>query len=230
MIHESKPRQLSLELAHDVGRSRDHLVVSEANAPAVRLIDCWPDWPSPVVVLAGPPGSGKSHLASIWCEVARAQALSGGRIGQTLDHAAAFLVEDADQGGLDEEGLFHALNAIRASGGYMLLTARRFPSTWGVRLPDLKSRLRAAPTVEIGEPDDLLLSGVIAKLFSDRQLEVEPHVILYIVRRIERSLATAMSVVDKLDAAALEQNCRVTRALAASVIGVLDEGQAELPF
>jgi chromosomal replication initiation ATPase DnaA len=231
MPRENRPRQLPLELAHAEGRSRDHLVVSEANRKAVALIDSWPDWPAPTVVLAGPPGSGKSHLGAIWREASGAVPLDRRRIGEAARSAeagAAFLLDDADAGGLDETGLFHALNAVRAGGGHMLITARRFPAAWGVKLPDLASRLKAAATVEIGEPDDLLLSGVIAKLFADRQVGVEPHVVQYLVRRIERSLGTAIRVVEKLDAAALEQKSRITRALAAEVVSALDEGQGEL--
>ena len=110
----------------------------------------------------------------------------------------------------------------------MLLTARRFPAAWGVRLPDLASRLRAAATVEIHEPDDLLLAGVITKLFADRQIEVEANVVQFLVRRIERSLATAIRVVDRLDRAALEHKTRITRSLAAEAISAIDRGQAEL--
>lgn len=93
-------------------------------------------------------------------------------------------------------------------------------------LPDLASRLKAAATVEIDEPDDLLLAGVITKLFADRQIEVDPAVVQYLVRRIERSLSTAIGVVDRLDRAALEQKTRITRALAADVLNAMDEGQA----
>jgi chromosomal replication initiation ATPase DnaA len=107
------------------------------------------------------------------------------------------------------------------------LTARRFPLAWGLTLPDLVSRLKAAATVEIHEPDDLLLAGVMTKLFADRQVEVEPHVVQYLVRRIERSLSTVMRVVEKLDRAALEQKSRITRALAAEIVSAMDEGQRE---
>jgi len=230
-MSENRPRQLPLDLAHAEGRSRDDLVVSVANADAVSLIDRWPDWPSSVVVLAGPAGSGKSHLGAIWCEMAGARAVALDGIGQeAIDAAAAgpVFIDDADAGRLDESGLFHLMNAVREAGTHLLLTSRRFPAAWGVKLPDLASRLKAAATVEISEPDDLLLAGVITKLFSDRQVEVEPHVVQYLVRRIERSLSTAIHVVQRLDRAALEQKSRITRALAAETVGALDEGQAEL--
>ncbi|MBN9241497.1 MAG: hypothetical protein J0I98_01760 [Mesorhizobium sp.] len=227
-----KPRQLPLDLGHGVGHSRDDLVVSQANAEAVALVDRWPDWPAPVVVLAGPFGAGKTHLGAIWREAAGALSVPASAIdaiaGDIGGHPV--LIDDVDSARIDEPALFHLINAVRGAGSQLLLTARRFPSAWGVALPDLASRLKAAATVEIHEPDDLLLAGVLTKLFSDRQVEVEPHVVHYLVRRIERSLATAMRVVERLDRAALEQQTRITRALAAEVVSAMDEGQGELGF
>ncbi|PSJ61196.1 DnaA regulatory inactivator HdaA [Pseudaminobacter soli (ex Li et al. 2025)] len=230
MAETETPRQLPLDLGHTPGYSRDDLVESRANEQAVALVDRWPDWPAPVVVLAGPAGSGKSHLATIWRDMSSALPLTASDIEAHLgarDTAQPVLIDDADAGVLDQNGLFHLINQVRGAGSTLLLTARRFPSAWGVTLPDLASRLKAAATIEIDEPDDLLLAGVITKLFADRQIEVDPAVVQYLVRRIERSLSTAIGVVDRLDRAALEQKTRITRALAAEVLNALDEGQAE---
>ena len=181
------------------------------------------------VVLAGPPGSGKTHLASIWRARADAVAIDPRRIREQTASLGArpALIDDIDKDPIDEQGLFHLINTVRGAGSTLLLTARRFPSAWRVALPDLISRLKAATTIEIHEPDDLLLAGVITKLFADRQVEVEPHVVQYLVRRIERSLATAMRVVGRLDRAALERKTPITRALAAETVGAMDEGQGE---
>lgn len=230
MGESSRPRQLPLELGHATGYSRDDLVVSEANRAAAELIDRWPDWPVPVVLLAGPPGSGKSHLASIWRDRAGAIVMEPSSVGidrLPAEGPFAVLVENADTPGLDENGLFHLINAARASGGSVMLTARRFAAAWGIRLPDLVSRLKAATTVEIHEPDDVLLAGVITKLFADRQIEVDSSVVQFLVRRIERSLATAIRVVDRLDRMALELKAPITRNLAAQAISALDQGQAQ---
>lgn len=227
-----KPRQLPLDLGHSPGRSRDDLVVSAANAEAVALVDRWPDWPSPVVVLAGPPGSGKSHMAVIWREESQAIVVPAGNIGtdamQRIEAGSPALIEDVDAGALDESGLFHLINAARGTNTHLLLTARRFPAAWGISLPDLASRLKAAATVEIREPDDALLAGVVTKLFADRQIEVEPHVVQFLARRIERSLATAIRVVERLDHMALERQGPITRALAAEAVDAFDAGQGEL--
>lgn len=198
---------------------------------AAALVDRWPDWPSPVVVLAGPAGSGKSHLAAIWREASGAARCDAVGLGHAAVEAAGHgpvLVDDVDCVPIDEHGLFHLINAVREAGTSLLLTARRFPMAWGVRLPDLESRLKAAATVEIDEPDDALLAAVVTKLFADRQVEVEPHVVQFLVRRIERSLSTANDVVARLDRAALEQKTRITRALASQVVDAMDSGQGRL--
>lgn len=233
MMNRSASRQLPLDLVHAARHSRDDLVVTPANARAVALVDAWPDWPSPVVVLAGPAGSGKTHLAAIWREMSGAAALDPAALGAEAVAAAAegpVLVDGADEGPLDETGLFHVINAVRTAGTHLLLTARRFPAAWGVHLPDLASRLKAASVVEIEEPDDLLLAGVITKLFADRQVEVEPHVVQYLVRRIERSLSTAIRVVERLDRTALERKVRISRALAGEVVEAIDAGQGGFDF
>lgn len=228
-IRTDPPRQLPLDLGHGTAYSRDDLIVSAANAEAVSLVDRWPEWPAPVVVLAGPAGAGKTHLASIWRARTAALAVDPRRIGDGVADLGArpAVIDDIDASPVDEQGLFHLINAVRAGGTHLLLTARRFPAAWGVALPDLASRLKAAATVEIHEPDDLLLAGIITKLFADRQIQVEPHVVQYLVRRIERSLATAMRVVQRLDRLALERKMPITRALAAETVSALDEGQGE---
>lgn len=212
------PRQLPLDLGHTAGTSRDDLVVSESNRDAAAFIERWPDWTSPVVVLAGPTGSGKSHLAAVWRQVSGAALLEAGAVGEPPAGARAMLIEDADRPGLDQTGLFHLINAVRAVGGHLLLTARRFPSAWPLTLPDLRSRLNAATVVEIHEPDDRLLAGAIVKLFADRQVQVDASVVQFLVRRIERSLSSAIAVVDALDRAALERKVRISRNLAVEIL------------
>jgi chromosomal replication initiation ATPase DnaA len=222
------PRQLPLDLVHDAAQSRDDLVVGPSNMAAVALIERWPDWPSPVVVMAGPPGSGKSHLGAVWQDISGATVLEPGKIGSAAIEAATHgpvLIDDIDSLPIDETGLFHLINAVRQAGTSLLLISRRFPLAWGVKLPDLESRLKAVSTVEIDEPDDMLLSAVVTKLFADRQVEVDLHVVQFLVRRMERSLSTAMIAVTMLDRVALERKTRVSRALAAEIVSAMDMGQ-----
>ncbi|QND52560.1 hypothetical protein HB779_12085 [Phyllobacterium sp. 628] len=226
MTDTSTPRQLPLDLGHEPGYSRDDLIVSASNMAAVDIVDRWPSWISPVVILAGPTGSGKTHLAAVWKAESGATVLDSSNIATASGTNGPFLIDDIGDGPIDEAGLFHLINTVRQNGSSLLMTSRRWPANWPVRLPDLASRLKAATTVEIGEPDDILLSGVLYKLFADRQVAVEPNVISFLVSHIERSLSTANRIVDKLDRAALEKKSKITRALAASIVTAVDEGQA----
>lgn len=228
----NEPRQLPLDLTPNVALGRDDLVVAPSNATAVAIVERWPDWPSPVVILAGPAGAGKTHLASIWRERAQAYQIDARQLGQASAREAAshrpVLIDSIDSAPIDEVGLFHLINSVRQAGTSLLLVSQKFPAGWDVRLPDLQSRLKAASTVEIHEPDDDLLAAVILKLFSDRQIEVEPHVVQFIVRRIERSLFAANAVVAYIDRVALERKMRVTRSLAAEVMAEIESGQERL--
>ncbi len=212
--------QLPLHFIHHPARTRDDLLVSERLAAAVAVVDEWPAWPSPVVVLAGPAGSGKSHLAHIWQERARAAAIHPvtGSDAAALAALGPVLFEDAERRGFSETELFHVINSVREHGHTLLMTSRLWPVSWGVTLPDLRSRLKAATVVEIGEPDEELLAQVIVKLFADRQLYIDDKLIGYIVNRMERSLGAAQTIVDRLDRLALARGTRITRPLAAEVL------------
>jgi chromosomal replication initiation ATPase DnaA len=213
--------QLPLAFDHGTASGRDDLLISDRLATAVALIDSWPNWASPVVILAGPPGSGKSHLAEIWREQSGAAPIKPVSGGDAARQAAEgpVLLEDADRAGFDEVELFHVINSVREHGTSLLMTSRTWPLSWPVALPDLRSRLKAATMVEIGSPDEALLSQVIVKLFADRQLNIDDKIVDYIVKRMERSCAAAQEVVDRIDRLALSRRTKITRALAAEVLG-----------
>jgi chromosomal replication initiation ATPase DnaA len=212
-------RQIPLELPIHNAQTRDDLIVSNANAMAVSIIDSWPGWPGHLVVLTGPAGSGKSHMAAIWSKAANATIVTLRGLNAVNPPVAGNLVlEDAIAKDIDEKALFHVLNDIRSRNGHCLITSREKPHAWKIILPDLASRIKAAQLVELHEPDDELLHKVMFKLFADRQLQFEPGVIDYLLRRMERSLGVARTIVDRIDREALARNSRINRRIAASVL------------
>ena len=215
------PRQLVLALDHAESFAREDLLAGPSNAAALSLIETWPDWPSPVMALVGPEGSGKSHLASVWAEAAGARVLSAKLLGKTELPGAlatgALVVEDLAPEGLDERALFHLLNLAREERAFMLLTARTTPAGFGVTIADLASRLRALPVVTLAAPDDALLRALIVKLAADRQFVADEALVSFLVNRIERSFAAAREAVITIDREAMRRHRPVTRALAADV-------------
>ena len=214
----SEPTQLALALDHGESLAREDFLAGPPNAAALALIERWPDWPSRIVLLRGPPGSGKSHLAAIWARGSGARMLSP----RALDGAGvpialatgALVLENLAAGHFDEAAMFHLLNLAREERAYVLITAHSAPATWRIEVPDLASRLRAIPVVALEAPDDALLRAVIVKLFADRQLAVDESLVAYLANHIERSFAAARAAVAALDREALRLKRPVTRALA----------------
>jgi chromosomal replication initiation ATPase DnaA len=216
------PRQLALALPHAESLTRDNFLEGPANAAGLALIDRWPDWPNRIMLLIGPEGSGKSHLAAIWAEqsgarVTSAHALTAAAVPGALA-TGALVVEDLKAGDFDERAMFHLMNLAREDEAYVLMTARIPPSAFEVELRDLRSRLRAVPTVSLLPPDDQLFRGLIVKFCADRQLAIDEAVVSYLTSRIERSYAAARRAVELLDTEALRLGRPVTRALAAELL------------
>jgi chromosomal replication initiation ATPase DnaA len=217
-----QPRQLAFALPHAESLTRDNFLEGPANEAGLALIDSWPDWPNRIMLLVGPEGSGKSHLAAIWAEDAGARstaahALAPDDVPGTLA-TGALVIEDLKPGRFDERAMFHLMNLARQDEAFVLMTTRLSPSAFEVELRDLRSRLRAVPTVSLLPPDDLLFRGLIVKFCADRQLSVDETVVSYLTSRIERSYAAARQAVDLLDSEALRLGRPVTRALAAELL------------
>lgn len=220
--------QLSFDLPVRRALGREDFFVAPANALALALIDTWPDWPGRKLALSGPAGSGKTHLAHVWAERADARIVAARDLAASDIPALAagsVAVEDVPQVAGDpagEQALFHLHNLVLAEGHSLLLTGIAPPRRWGLRLPDLASRVEGAHGAVLEPPDDALLFAVIAKLFADRQVDPAADVIPYLVRRIERSFDAARRAVDALDARALSEGRAVTRPLAARTLDALE--------
>ncbi|MEQ8650859.1 MAG: DNA replication protein [Kiloniellales bacterium] len=215
---------------------REDFLVGQANRAALAFVEAWPQWPTPTLILRGPKGAGKSHLAHIWQLRSRALVLDGSALAletvrDLLGDSRALLIENADRLLAERPDLqpaFYALFcAIAERQGSMLLTARQTPASWPLDLADLRSRLLGATQVSIGMPDDALLLGVLMKLLSDRQLESNPSVFRFLLPRIERSMGALQDLADRLDAGAMaarRRRRRVTMPLAKRALRALDSG------
>ena len=229
------PRQLVLALDHAVSYARDDFLSGPSNVTALALVERWPDWPNRVMVLIGPEGAGKSHLAAMWAEApcapssaramwaeaSGARVLAASLLTEDMVPAAlatgALVLEDLEGDALDERALFHLLNLAREEGADLLITARTHPAGFGVGIRDLASRLRALPGVALAPPDDDLLRLVMVKLAADRQIALDQIVVSYVANRIERSFAAARAAVLALDEESMRRHRPITRALAAEL-------------
>lgn len=209
----------------------DDFLVAATNAEAVAWLDRWPDWPTPVLVIHGPAGCGKSHLAQVFLAMtggravaadllgdeAALPALVGGAPALVLDGAEAILAA-----GL-ERAFLHLYNAVGENRSHLLVTAQSAPSRWDIRLADLASRLKAAMSCAIGPPDDPLIAAVLVKLFADRQLRIDEAVLAFLLAHMERSFDAARRLVAAIDAASLAERRNITVPLVRGVLARLDD-------
>lgn len=222
MARRAETRQLALDLAPEPSFAREDFLVAECNRRSYEAVVTEGGWQE--MVLSGPEASGKSHLTHIWAAGNGAAVIAGRDLADADVPALAganLAVEDADRAAGQpeaERALFHLRNALHQGGCRLLLNSREQPARWGVALPDLASRIVAAPHVRLAPPDDALLAAVLVKLFDDRQVWVPPSLIGWLVQRMDRSLATARRTVAGIDAAALASGGRVTRRMAEAVL------------
>ena len=223
-------RQLTFDLPALQALGRDDFFVSPNNAGAVAMIESWQNWPSRKLLLIGPEGAGKTHLAHVWAS------LSGATILQACDLTEIDIPKLAQSpvavenipaiAGLTtaQDALFHLHNLALAEGQSLLFTGTGEAQTWGLTLPDLLSRMQGTPAGALGAPDDDLLAAVLMKLFADRQLNPRPDVLAYLTKHMERSFSAARAIVADLDTIALSEGREVSRKLASEVL----ERQADL--
>lgn len=221
-------RQLPLELETPPALGRGDFLVAPANALAVEMLDACAGWPQGRLLLIGPEGSGKSHLAAIIAGDHGASTVAGADLRP--DDAPALLqggmavIDDADAVAGDpeaERALFHLWNLSAQQGAMLLLTARTPPRDWGIVLPDLHSRMQSMAAIRLGPPDEALLGAVLVKLFADRQVAVPPGLIDWLLPRMDRDLGLARRLVTALDREALAEKRPVTRKMTATLLDKL---------
>lgn len=196
---------LDISLPRRRAFERDDFYVSASNEAALAMIENSAGWPNGQLILTGPEGAGKTHLAHVWMEATGAERVLAANLTDSdaapLASIGAVVIEDIDQGMSAEAdvALFHLLNMTRAEGARALLTARFRPAAIETDLPDLASRLTGLAHVTISPPDEALMKDIIKKQFRDRHLTVAEPVIAFLARRMERSAKAATEIVDQLD-------------------------------
>ncbi|MFZ2007025.1 MAG: DnaA/Hda family protein [Stellaceae bacterium] len=211
-------RQGAFDLPVETRFGRGDFLVSDSNRAAFELVDRWPEWPARAVALHGPPGSGRTHLAHLWCERSGATLVAGDAVAlnapETLPGAVA--VDNAERA--SERALFHLYNLCLERGGSLLLILPAPPAALDIGLADLASRLRSLPVVGIAPPDDALLTALLLKHFGDRGIAVPPQVIAFLTVRMERSFVAAAALAARLDRLSLESGRPITVRMAREML------------
>lgn len=225
-FNNRKPQQIPLDLGARSAHGLEDFLIGPENRDAVGWIDRWPDWPAPVLIINGPAACGKTHLAAVWRDKTHAVNIIPDMLLKASAEQIAAKGECLVLDGVDpwlgereaEETLFHLYNILKEEQRSLMMTMRMAPAHIDFAIPDLASRLRAAPVTMVQPPDDTLLASILIKLFSDRQLVVNNDVIKYILPRMERSFAAARDLVEKADIKALSNKQKITTRLMRDVL------------
>ena len=217
--------QFNLKFEFRPAYGDNDFLVTSSNRDAVSWIDCWPNWSASCLIIYGPGGCGKTHLSEVFRDRANAQSITHRELSENIirdpkESFGAWIVEDADNylSLHSSTPLFHLFNQIQEGGGSLLISARSAPARWSISLNDLRSRINASQSVSISPPDDELLAAVLLKHFSDRQLRVGADVIMYAVKRIERSFRAISKLVENLDHLSLTTRREITVPLVRQVL------------
>ena len=191
-------------------------VVGAGNKNAYEFLIAGDEWPSSVTVLFGEAKSGKTHLAEIWAQKHGAKRLSVANWPDYLE--TNVLIENGDSLWMGETELFNLLNQAMRESYRVLITANMHPNLWPLRTNDVRSRLRLAHNLEIEALDDAHLMQLFVKLFDDRQIQVDPSLISYLLPRMERSPSFVVKLVEKMDEMALSRGKPITKRLASDAL------------
>ncbi len=214
--------QFVLDILPSVDLSDDAFVKGAANRNAYQAVKSWPLWAAPVMAIVGPSGAGKTHLGSIWVDQAGGRLLPLEMLSRRhiRDGLGTPLCLDAGTSAhvRHEDVLFHALNLAKEEDGSILILSQQAPSRWNVSLPDLASRLKAIPIVEIDLPDDALLADVLKKNFADMGVKVPQAVVDYLIARMERNYLEAATIARTVGERSLAEKRAVTVPFVADVL------------
>lgn len=215
-------KQIPFDFQAQTYLGREDFMVAPCNKDAFNMVDSWPQWLSSGLVIYGPKGCGKSHLAHLFADKVRifsnkpikVSLIDAGRVNmrnvKRISEENQSLVVENLTSKANNEALFHLFNLYNVEGRYMLWTAQTAPSRMNFPLKDLQSRLNMLPSVAINEPDDMMLQALVVKLFNDRQIRISPEILNYIINNAQRSFAYIEQLVGEIDNISLAYQCAVS--------------------
>ena len=187
---------------------KEDFYVSPSNQEAFDFVNSWPKWLKRIVNIYGPTGSGKTHLASILKNKTSYLQLDSKDLNEQnflkFKTKEALVIENFDDT-VSEKKLFSFWNMALQDNKYFLINSIKPINSYNWKLKDLKSRINSCLIIGIKLPSDDLISVIIAKNFSDKQIKVEKKHIDYIIKRIDRSYEKISQFILTLDKYSLKK-------------------------
>ena len=200
--------QLILKFPTHQAYKKEDFYVSPSNQEAYDFINNWPKWIKRIINIFGPSGSGKSHLASILKNKTLCLKIDSNEINEKIflkfKTKEALIIENLNEK-VSEKLLFSLWNIALQDNKYFLITSKKPINSYKFKLSDLISRVNSILVIGINLPSDELISVILAKNFSDKQIKVEKKHIDYIIKRIDRSYEKISQFILTLDKYSLKK-------------------------
>ncbi|MEJ2602480.1 MAG: DnaA regulatory inactivator Hda [Gammaproteobacteria bacterium] len=226
MTEEGPAGQLPLALALE-----DHALFETFFLPGQgALLAAARDPQPPGLWIAGPRGSGKSHLLQAMCAhrperpvayVSLATAPSPAML-EGLESMALVCLDDLQAvAGADEweHALFRLVNGASLAGATLAVAATGAPAELGIRLPDLLSRCQALTRFRLRPLDDEERVDALRARAAFRGFDLPEDTARYLLRRVPRDMHRLTALLDRLDAASLAASRRLTIPFVREVLG-----------
>ena len=177
--------------------------VSSNNYSAFKLIDGWPDWPGKWLNIFGERGSGKTYLSKILKnKIKKSKLISANKINNNiikdLNSLDCLIIEDFNSN-IDETLLYTIFNHSKQQENYILINSLNSIKNLNFNLKDLKSRIDSFVFIGIGLPTDDILRVLITKTLSDKQVNISPKLIDYILNNVDRSYKKMSKFIKEVD-------------------------------
>ena len=216
--------QLLLKFPSDKAYLEEDFYVSDSNHEAYDFINSWPQWIKRTANVFGPHGCGKTHLVSILKKKTSTLIIDA----KELDDNTFFkyktkevlIIEDFKDN-IAEKLFFSLLNLALQDNKYFLITSTKPLNSYNFKLLDLKSRVRSLLSIGVKLPSDDLISVILAKNFSDKQINIEKKHIDYIIKRIDRSYEKISQFIITLDKYSLKKGAPFSLKLIKQVLKMI---------
>ena len=203
---------------------KEDFFVSSSNEEAFNLINSWPKWIKRISNIFGPSGSGKTHLASLLKKKTSTLEIQANLLNDEIffefKTKEVLIIENLNEK-ISEKLLFSLWNTAIQDNKYLLITSTKAINQFKFKLTDLKSRSNNCTVIGIKLPSDDLISVILAKNFSDKQIMYKKSHIDYIIKRIDRSYEKISKFILILDKYSLKKSVPFSLKLVKEVLKMI---------
>jgi len=216
--------QLLLKFPSKQAYLKEDFYVSSSNNEAFKLIESWPKWIKKTVNIFGPQGSGKTHLVSMLKNKTSTSVVDSNKVNDQIFFEfklkEVLIIENLKEN-ISENLLYSLYNVAQQDNKYFVLTSRKPINKFNFKSKDLKSRANSTTIIGIDLPSDELISVILSKNFSDKQIKVEKKHIDYVIKRIDRSYEKISQFISTIDKYSLKKGSPFSLKLIKEVLNMI---------